>query len=281
MNELEHRAPHHIEDLQGDIMQSNTNLGSDVKILMPGGDGDDRVKFIRFRDVLRTKQFYLLIFIDFCQTAFWMLLVSTVIYCEGSQQVYNSPNGFFSVGSNGLVNALAITATAQPLVGYVSDHIGVRFSFMLWLLTMGTVAFIIPLFVRKMKKDETIDQILIGNEYPTDYLFLLTGALFGCISLQTSVTSAINNLFGIYSGGRTLAVLQTVSRILGLLCALLPVYLNNWQTKMNLYWAITGVMGGGLCCAMYLNPYALVEEERDVFAPVNTTKKSKYDSVKF
>ena len=161
MNELEHRAPHHIEDLQGDIMQSNTNLGSDVKILMPGGDGDDRVKFIRFRDVLRTKQFYLLIFVYFCQTAFWMLLVSTVIYCEGSQQVYNSPNGFFSVGSNGLVNALAIAATAQPLVGYVSDHIGVRFSFMLWLLTMGTVAFIIPLFVRKMKKDETIDQILI------------------------------------------------------------------------------------------------------------------------
>lgn len=146
---------------------------------------------------------------------------------------------------------------------------------------MGTVAFLIPLFVRKMKKDETIDQILSGNAYPNDYLFLLTAAFFGCISLQTSVTSALTHLFGIYSGGRTFAVLRTVSRMLGLLCALLPVYLNNWQTKMNLYWALTGVMGCGLCCAMYLNPYALVEEERDVFAPVNTTKKSKYSSVKF
>ena len=123
-----------------------------------------------------------------------------------------------------------MTATAQPLVGYISDHIGVRFSFTLWLLTMGTVAFLIPLFVKKMKKDETIDQILSGNLYPNDYLFLLTGNFFGCISLQTSVTSAITHLFGIYSGGRTLAVVRTVSRILGLLCALLPVYLNNWQT---------------------------------------------------
>jgi hypothetical protein len=50
---------------------------------------------------------------------------------------------------------------------------------------------------------------------------------------------------------------------------------------MNLYCAITGVMGVGLCCALYLNPYALVDEEKDVFAPVNTTKKSKYSSVKF
>ena len=123
-----------------------------------------------------------------------------------------------------------MTATAQPLVGYISDHIGVRFSFTLWLLTMGTVAFLIPLFVKKMKKDETIDQILSGNLYPNDYVFLLIGTFFGCISLQTSVTSAITHLFGIYSGGRTLAVVRTVSRILGLLCALLPVYLNNWQT---------------------------------------------------
>jgi MFS family permease len=123
-----------------------------------------------------------------------------------------------------------VTATAQPLVGYISDHIGVRFSFTLWLLTMGTVAFLIPLFVKKMKKDETIDQILSGNLYPNDYLFLLIGNFFGYISLQTSVTSAITHLFGIYSGGRTLAVVRTVSRILGLLCALLPVYLNNWQT---------------------------------------------------
>ena len=121
---------------------------------MPGGD--NRIQFTRFRDVIITKQFYIIMFVDFCQTILWMLIMLTVLYCQNTEISNLVENGFFSVRSFGLVYSLGITAAAQPLIGFLSDIIGVRFSFCLWLLLAGSVAVAIPLSVNKWRQNETL-----------------------------------------------------------------------------------------------------------------------------
>lgn len=75
-----------------------------------------------------------------------MLLISTIIKCESTIEI-DKTGSFFSVPSYGVTYALGITATAQPLVGYVSDHIGVSFSFIFWLLMMVTISCLTPILV--------------------------------------------------------------------------------------------------------------------------------------
>lgn len=83
----------------------------------------------------------------------------------------------------GLVYALGITGAAQPLIGCISDHIGVRFSFNFWLLICGTVACSVPIFITQMKHDMTVEEILAANTNTSAYALHLTAAIFGAISL--------------------------------------------------------------------------------------------------
>lgn len=145
----------HKEELRNDIAHSNRNLSSEVKILMPASD--NQIQYMRFRDVIITKQFYIMLLVDFCQAAFWTLILLTALYCQNTEISNSVDDGFFSVGSFGLVYSLGVTAAAQPLVGFASDHIGARFSFCLWLLVCGGIAVGVPLAVGKWRQDETLD----------------------------------------------------------------------------------------------------------------------------
>jgi hypothetical protein len=107
----------------------------------------------------------------------------TILYCQNYEQSQQIENGFFGVDSMGLVYALGITGAAQPLIGCLSDHIGVRFSFNFWLLFCGTVACLVPIFIIQMKRDMTVEQILAANTNSSVYASLLTAAVFGAISL--------------------------------------------------------------------------------------------------
>lgn len=69
----------HLTELQKDISQSNKNLTVEVKLLVPGTD--NQIQYTRFREVLRTKQYYILMFVDFCQSMFWVMIMVTIIKC--------------------------------------------------------------------------------------------------------------------------------------------------------------------------------------------------------
>jgi hypothetical protein len=72
-------SPSHLTELQKDISQSNKNLTVEVKLLVPGTD--NQIQYTRFREVLRTKQYYILMFVDFCQSMFWVMIMVTIIKC--------------------------------------------------------------------------------------------------------------------------------------------------------------------------------------------------------
>jgi hypothetical protein len=111
-----------------------------------------------------------------------------------------------------------------------------------------------------MKRDETVEQILAANTNSSAYASLLTALIFGAVSLQTSVASAIAYLFGIYSGGRTFTLVRTISRLLALTLVFIPVFLGGWHTNTNLYWITASLMGLGCLAACFLNPHSLVKE---------------------
>jgi MFS family permease len=189
-------------------------------------------------------------------------------------------NGFFGVDSYGLVIALGITGAAQPLIGFLSDHIGVRFTFNLWLLLCGAVACAVPIFIIQMKREESVEQILAANTNSSAYASLLTVAVFGAVSLQTSVASAVTYLFGIYSGGRAFTLVRTISRLLALTLVCLPIYLGGWHTNTTLYWITAGLMGLGFLAACFLNPHSLVKEPAYSLEKVDVNdRRNKYASI--
>jgi len=69
------------------------------------------------------------------------------------------------------------------LIGLISDHIGVRFSFNIWLLLCGAAACAVPIFIIKLKQDETVEEILAANTNSSAYASLLTALIFGTVSL--------------------------------------------------------------------------------------------------
>ena len=71
--------PDRLNELQKDIKQSNKNLTAEVKLLVPGTD--NQIQYTRFREVIRTKQYYILMFVDFCQSMFWVMIMVTIIKC--------------------------------------------------------------------------------------------------------------------------------------------------------------------------------------------------------
>lgn len=191
-------------------------------------------------------------------------------------------NGFFGVDSLGLVYALGIAGAAQPLIGLITDHIGVRFSFNVWLLLCGTVACLLPIFIIQMKRNITVEEILAANTNAGTYSLILTGAVFGAISLQTSVASAVAYLFGIYSGGRAYTLVRTISRLLAVLTVFLPLYLGGWHTNTTLYWIAAGLMGLGFVAACFLNPHSLVKEPAFSLEKVDTNdRRNKYANIQF
>ena len=86
--------------------------------------------------------------IDFAQTCFWLVLISTIVYCEGSENL--TEGGFFSSRSLGNTYALAIAGAAQPFVGFMTDQVGARINFIFWLSLMAAVSLTIPIFVNSM-----------------------------------------------------------------------------------------------------------------------------------
>ena len=85
----------HVAELQKDIMQSNSQLSSSLKILVPGTD--NQIHYTRFREVLRTKQFYIIMFVDFCQSSFWTLIMLTIIRCQMTSTSLTVENSFFGL----------------------------------------------------------------------------------------------------------------------------------------------------------------------------------------
>jgi MFS family permease len=230
--------------------------------------------------VIITKQFYIMLLVDFCQSSFWILIILTVLICQSSELTNNVTDGFFAVDSYGLAYSLGITAAAQPLIGFITDHIGARFSFCLWLLLCGAIALAIPLSVNKWRQNESLEEILAANTNMSTYGTLLTGAVFGAVSLQTSVASACAQLFGIYSGGRAYTLMRLLSRLLGVVVAFLPVYMSGGHTSLTLYWCAAGLMGVGFVFACFLNSYSLVNEPAFALEKVDTSStRNKYASI--
>lgn len=172
---------HHKKELKNDIKLSNHNLSSDYKILVPGSD--NQIQFIRLKYVQRSRQFMIISFVDFCQSSLWTIIMLTIIFSQSYEQTIQSDHGFFSFNSFGLVYALGITAAVQPLVGFVSDHIGVRFSFILWSLLGVLISCTIPLIVLLSKQNESVEQILAANTNFNLYLTLLTVAILSAVGL--------------------------------------------------------------------------------------------------
>lgn len=170
-------------------------------------------------------------------------------------------------------------------MGIFNDHVGVRFSLMLWLMLCLIFTIVAPSIVSNwLATGESLATILTAAEpyQQTTYWFLVMTSIIGVISLQTNVQASIAYLFGVYSAGRAFTLSQTLSRLGGLCFILAPVLLSGGFTEMTLFWVLCVLMGCGFSVAFFLNPFSLVHEPEDAIAWTDLNQnENKYAAVEF